>query len=114
MRKLTTAQIEKIWDETDALGESIFVRWSRGPKFDTKPSRDYLSGAVHAGLSSVKIGAWADEYMERRLKEYRFLQMKDSKIKAYIYKAEEIGFDSDGYELIDVESIECLGIWNEK
>jgi len=110
---MTTDQIEKIWDETDVNGESIFVRWSRGPRFDTKPSKDYQSGAIHSGLSSVKIGPWADEYLERRLKEYRFLQMKDPKIKAYIYKAQEIGLDSDGYELIDVATIECLGVWNQ-
>ena len=113
MKKMTTDQIEKIWDEVNENGDSIFVRWSRGPKFDTKPSRDYQSGAVHSGLSSVKIGAWEGEYLERRLREYRFLQMKDEKIRAYIYKAEEIGLDSDGYELIDVKSIECLGVWNQ-
>lgn len=114
MKTLNHKEIEKIWDEYEEKGLSIFVRWSRGPKYDTKPSRDYLNGGIHSGLSSVKIGAWENEYMIRRLKEYRFLQMKDSKIRSFIYTGEEIGIDSDGYELIDPKTIKCLGMWNEK
>lgn len=113
MQKLTTNKIEKMWDEFTEKNISIFIRWSRGPEYDTNPSRDYQSGNIHSGLSAVKIGAWEGEYMERRLQEYRFLRMKDEKIMPYIYTGEEIGLDSDGYELIDVDAIECLGIWDE-
>lgn len=110
MKNLTAKQIEKIWDS----GQEIYVRWSRGPRYDKKQkqSRDYQNGRCHAGLSAVKIGAWADEYMITRLQEYRFLRLKDARINPYIYTGNEIGKDSDGYSSIEI--IECLGKWNEK
>lgn len=110
MKELSHKQIEAMFD----AGLEIYVRWSRGPKFDKTPSRDYANGGSHSGLSAVKIGNWADEYMVRRLAEYRFLRMKDSRIRPYIYTGECIGLDSDGYESLAVESAKCIGVWDEK
>jgi hypothetical protein len=110
MNKLTTDQIMALQDSGI---RNLYVRWSRGPKYDTKPSRDYSNGGAHAGLSAVWIDYWERDYMVRRLKEYQFLRLKDLLIDAYIYQAEEIGKDSDGYSSIPVGS-KCLGKWIEE
>jgi hypothetical protein len=104
---------QDIMDRQDT-GETLYVRWSRGPRYDNQPSRDYVSGGVHIGMSSVRLGNWDHEYMIRRLGEYRFLQLKDARIAPYIYLGTEVGMDSDGYELIDVPTAECIGRWSEK
>ena len=95
-------------------GETLFVRWSRGPQYDTKPSRDYANGGQHAGVSAVELGYWDEAYMSRRLKEYRFLRIKDSELMGYIYKGAVVGTDSDGYQSLAVESLECVGVWDEQ
>lgn len=110
MKQISAREIEKIYDE----GVPLYVRWSRGPRYDKKPSRDYVSGSAHSGISAVKIGYWADEYLIRRLDEYSFLRIKDKKINAYIYTGEECGQDSDGYELLTPSSVVCIGRWDEK
>lgn len=110
MNKLTTDQIMALQDSGT---RNIYIRWSRGPKYDNKPSRDQLTGNTHAGLSAVWIDYWERDYMVRRLKEYQFLRIKDLLIDAYIYQAEEIGKDSDGYSSIPVGS-KCLGKWIEE
>jgi len=100
--------INQIMVMQDSGIRNLFVRWSRGPKFDNKPSKDYANGSNHAGLSAVWIDYWEQDIMIRRLKEYEFLRIKDSSINAYIYQAEEIGKDSDGYSSIPVGS-KCIG-----
>jgi len=110
MERLSAQQIMAMQDS----GANLFVRWSRGPHFDRNPSRDYVNGGAHAGLSAVQLGQWDEPYMIRRLNEYRFLQMKDARIAPYIYTGEVIGHDSDGYELISVSSAKCLGRWSER
>jgi hypothetical protein len=110
MNQLSATEIMSLQD----TGKTLFVRWSRGPEYDTKPSRDYANGGKHAGLSCVQLGMWDESYMIRRLDEYRFLQMKDAKIAPYVYIGEVIGLDSDGYESIDCSTAKCIGIWNEK
>jgi len=110
MDKVTTDQIMAMQD--DGI-RNLYVRWSRGPEYDTKPSRDYSNGGAHAGLSAVWIDYWEREIMVRRLKEYEFLRIKDAGINAYIYQAEEIGKDSDGYSSIPVGS-KCVGQWVEE
>ena len=110
MDKISTDQIMTI---QDAGNRKLFVRWSRGPEFDASPSRDYANGGEHAGLSAVWIDFWERAIMVRRLKEYGFLRIKDSAIAAYIYEADEIGKDSDGYSSIPVDS-KCIGQWIEE
>ena len=110
MDKVTTNQIMAMQD--DGI-RNLYVRWSRGPEYDTKPSCDYANGGQHAGLSAVWIDYWEREIMVRRMKEYEFLRIKDAGICAYIYQAEEIGKDSDGYSSIPVGS-KCLGKWVEE
>jgi len=108
MDKITTDQIMALQDSGT---RNIFVRWSRGPKFDTNPSRDYVSGRQHAGLSAVWIDYWDRPTMVRRLREYEFLRIKDAEIAPYIYQADEIGKDSDGYS--SITNTRCLGVWDQ-
>ena len=110
MKKLSAKDIEEMNDS----GTVLYVRWSRGARYDKKPSHDFVSGHNHTGLSAVKIGNWGDDYMIQRLSEYRFLRIKDDRINAYIYTGTEIGKDSDGYSLLEVSSIRCIGRWTEK
>jgi len=110
MKKISSKEIEKLYDQ----GINVYIRWSRGPKYDRRPSRDYLRGRFHAGLSAVKIGNWTGDYLTRRLAEYRFLRLKDHRINPYIYRGVEVGLDSDGYELIDPRTACCFGRWDEK
>jgi len=113
IREMTTEQIEALNDEYRARGERLYVRWSMGPRYDTRPSRDYVSGGAHAGLSAVELGNWGGEYLARRLAEYKFLRINDERRRAYIYAGETVGLDSDGYELIDLATAVCIGAWTE-
>jgi hypothetical protein len=115
MRTLgTLAEAEKLIDDYRERGIDIYIRWSRGKGYDNRPSRDYANGGQHTGLSASKIGNWGGEYLLRRLTEYRFLRIKDNKIRGYLVTGKQVGLDSDGYELIDVNSIDYiakLGDW---
>lgn len=94
-----------------AAGDGLYVRWSRGPALDRKQatSRDYVYGGEHAGLSAVPVNIdWAcDEvWMSRRVTEYLFLRLKDSRINCWIYSGKTIGKDSDNYDSItDIEPV---------
>jgi hypothetical protein len=110
MDKLSTDQIMAL---QDAGNRKLYVRWSRGPEFDARPSRDYANGGEHSGLSAVWIDYWERAILVSRLKEYEFLRIKDVEIAAYIYQAEELGKDSDGYASIPVGS-RCIGRWVEE
>lgn len=85
---------------------AAFIRWSRGPAKDRKQgmSRDYASGGRHIGLSASQIDCadWSDAKLARRVREYRFLRMKDSAINCYLYIGRRLGADSDGYESIEI------------
>lgn len=110
-KTLSAKDVEEIADNLRENGESSFVRWSRGPKYDKKMagSRDFVLGKTHGGLSAVEIGNWGDEYLKKRLREYSFLRMKDPELQPHIYKAKKVGVDSDGYSLIDPQTIEHIG-----
>ena len=110
MNQITTDDIMTLQDKGI---RNLYVRWSRGPEFDTEPSRDYANGGSHAGLSAVWIDYWERPIMVRRMKEYEFLRMKDVDICAYVYQGEEIGKDSDGYSSISVGA-KCVGKWVEE
>lgn len=107
IKSITTDEIMKLQDEGI---RNLFIRWSRGPKFDKTPSRDYVSGKMHEGVSAVPIDFWEKPIMNRRLKEYEFLRIKDPKIAPYIYKGTPVGVDSDGYALLPIGS-EVIGKW---
>lgn len=91
MKKLAIGQL--------AGQPDVFVRWSRGPEFDMKPgarSKDYVSGDVHDGLSAVSLKDAEDvEDLLRSTNDYSFLRMKDPKIRAHFYRADQVGVDSD-------------------
>lgn len=99
----TLAAVRQIAEQSDGRA---FVRWSRGPALDRKQgkSRDYANGGAHAGLSASQIDCsdWSDAKLARRVKEYRFLRLKDERINAYLYIGEIVGEDSDGYESINI------------
>lgn len=110
MTMITTDQIMSIQDSGT---RNLYVRWSRGPEFDKNASCDYVSGKLHAGLSAVWVDYWEREIMVKRMKEYEFLRIKDSKINAYIYQGSEVGKDSDGEPSIALDAV-CLGQWVEE
>jgi len=110
IQKLSASQIMEMQD----AGATLYVRWSRGPEHDTEPSRDYANGGAHGGLSAVLLGQWDESCMIRRLGEYRFLRLKDELIAPYIYTGKMVGADSDGYDLLDVDSVSCVGRWSEE
>jgi len=90
-----------------AMTPGLYVRWSRGPKYDKRASRDYLTGGTHAGMSAVCVDPeWAsdDKWLARRVVEYRFLKMKDPAITCYLYAGAEVGTDSDGYSSIATDA----------
>lgn len=104
---LSTDDIMELQD--NGYKDNLFIRWSRGPRYDNNSSKDYASGIIHAGLSAVKIGYWEKDYLIKRLKEYEFLRIKDPNIAPYIYTGDIVGTDSDGYQSID--NVVCLGRW---
>lgn len=103
MKKINTiSELKKIISETSV---PLYVRWSRGPAKDKKQgvSKDYQSGANHAGLSAIEIEQeWGceDKYLARRINEYLFLRIKDCAIGCWIYTGERVGEDTDGYDSI--------------
>lgn len=109
-KQITTSEIMAL---QDAGIRNLYVRWSRGPECDTVPSRDYVNGGSHVGLSAVLIDFWERDIMVRRIKEYEFLRIKDTGIEAYVYQADPIGIDSDGYASLPIGS-KCLGQWVEE
>lgn len=96
-----TRILDDIIKMVDSSKTPVFIRWSAGSKYDLAPnavSRDYVSGGKHAGLSAVELPkgmtrAEAAKYIN----EYRFLKMKDPKIKPFLYEGNVLGKDSDGY-----------------
>jgi len=107
----TIKTIEELRELLASNPDSLFVRWSRGPAMDRRlgASRDQISGRVHAGLSAVKIEErWFEDpaWLARRLREYRFLRIKDAKINPWIMVGRVVGTDSDGYESIEITG-EC-------
>ena len=93
--------------------EDIFVRSSSGPSYDRKQGRsmDYQTHTFHKGLSAVKIDPeWinkTDGELLSRLAEYGHRPpIKGKEQKLWIYKAKQVGTDSDGYDSItDIEPI---------
>lgn len=94
-------------DVRDAVGkyDDVFVRWSKGPDYDLKPgavSRDYQSGATHAGLSAMPLSAdLTDADLARHLRSYDYLTDLDRNPTAgHIYRGRRVGLDSDGSPVI--------------
>jgi hypothetical protein len=74
-------------------GNPLFVRYSRGPKFDMEygaVSKDHQTGEYHSGLSAVELnGKMSDEKLVRYLRDYA------SGGDPHIYAGEVTGLDSD-------------------
>lgn len=98
------SSIEDIFDAIQNNGGELFVRWSSGSKYDLRKdsvSKDHVSGKTHSGLSASRIdSSMSLATLARRIGEYGFLRMGDSKRRPYIYSAEIAGTDSDGYQSI--------------
>jgi|ERR1700742_2875359 len=80
------------------------VRWSRGPKYDLKPdavSKDYITGAMHNGLSAVPLHKdYDDDDLVDAIKEYGFHRVGIKETLPHIYSGEIVGKDSDSYDSI--------------
>ncbi|HAI60123.1 MAG TPA: hypothetical protein DCM32_09650 [Xanthomonadaceae bacterium] len=90
--------------EIEALAEKhgrVYIRWSPSAKGDlsgSQQSRDFQSGATHAGLSAVEVtGDMHPVDIAKRLSEYGFLRMQDRRSAPRVYLADRTGTDSDGY-----------------
>lgn len=98
------SSIEDVFDAIQNNGGELFVRWSSGSKYDLRKdsvSKDHVSGKTHSGLSASRIdSSMSLATLARRIGEYGFLRMGDSKRRPYIYSAEIAGTDSDGYQSI--------------
>jgi hypothetical protein len=92
-------------------GETLFVRWSRGPALDQKRgySIDHSSGSRHNGLSADYVRADDPELLARMLTQYQTTRMKDSKIYCWIFAGIENGRDSDNAPTVAAETIVPLG-----
>lgn len=92
-------------------GETMYVRWSRGPKLDKEmgSSMDYTSYQRHQGLSAQPVRHDDPELAAQMIHEYKFLRRKDDKIFAWIFTGRQNGVDSDGAPTIDANSIKPVG-----
>ena len=98
--------------------EDMYVRWSRGPKFDKKQkySLDKVTRRNEPGLSGVNIEKeWLEDpfIFLQRLQEYSFgTRLNDSAVKGWIYKGIELGIDSDGHAAIEI--VDTIGSTGKK
>lgn len=99
-----------------AKGQTLYIRWSRGPELDRKMGRslDQVSGRRHNGLSAQNVHADDPELLARMLQEYMFLRRKDSRIYCWILAGERNGTDSDGAPTIDAETVKPIGKVSDK
>ena len=110
-----TKTYEQLISALDKYKENpIYVRWSRGNKYDMKEgavSRDFAAGGTHSGLSAVPFDPSSPD-AAKYLAEYQFLRMKDPKIKPHFYHGNVKGTDSDGYP--SIEPTKYLGTVDNK
>ena len=106
-KKMEITSLRQIADMLRAEGK-LHVRWSAGQEADSSMggrSRDYVSGAMHAGLSAVDLDsariAITPLQLVKYLGEYEFTRMRGAHITLYVISgAEVVGTDSDGYDSI--------------
>lgn len=87
----------------------VFIRWSPSSARDLagmNPSRDFVSGAVHGGLSAIEILAGSHPVdVAKALATYGFLRMQDSRSLPRVYAGTRIGTDSDSHALIKTSQL---------
>ena len=106
-KNMEITSIRQIADMLRAEGK-LHVRWSAGQDADISMggrSRDYVSGAMHAGLSAVDLDseriAITPLQLVKCLCEYEFSRVRGNHITLYVISgAEVVGTDSDGYDSI--------------
>lgn len=104
-------QIIELSKKAEANGETMFIRWSRGPAMDKKQgaSMDYTNHTKHNGLSAQPVRHDNPELLAQMLPEYKFLRRKDEKIYCWIFIGKQNGVDSDNAPTVDAESIKPVG-----
>lgn len=107
----TLQQIIEMSQDASANGETMFIRWSRGPAMDKQQgaSLDYNSYQRHNGLSAQPVRHDDPALLAQMLPEYKFLRRKDEKIYCWIFTAHQNGVDSDNAPTVDAESINPMG-----
>lgn len=107
IRLKTAEQVSKtIEDVSKTLGpdEQLFVRWSRGPKYDLKAgfvSKDHATGQKHDGLSSSSLSVGDPNFAIRQITSYAHLGQIDSTIYPWIFVGKQVGTDSDNGPVVE-------------
>ncbi|MBA8826149.1 hypothetical protein FHX42_003525 [Saccharopolyspora lacisalsi] len=101
----------------DESGLDLYVRWSRGPEWDTgATSRDALTGVELPGLSANPLRVepwWGDRslrlWVARRLHDYEHLRRRQqrSNVEAWLLRGHELARGPDNEPLVRCE--EALG-----
>lgn len=96
--------------EVVGSADDLYVRWSRGPEYDsTKTSKDELTGVRLPGLSAnpLKVEPWWEgrslrTWLARRLFDYRHLAgQRGPGIRPWVLEGREVGRGPDNEPLIE-------------
>ena len=101
------ADLLAIVEDLHNRGETVYVRWSRGPEMESAASVNYVTGQTEAGLSALAINGqdqgkreWYEAYPERwvamQIRSYGFLRIKDSELRPWICTGTLVGLGGDG------------------
>jgi hypothetical protein len=91
-------------------GENLYIRWSRGPHYDsTKTSQDELTGVHLPGLSAnpLQLEPWWEghsmrTWIARRIFDYRHLAgQRGAGVRAWLLEGREVGRGPDNEPLVE-------------
>lgn len=84
--------------------EPVYLRWSRGPKYDLKPgarSRNQVTGQLESGLSATPLTPNDDSAaLAKLIREYEFLRLGGSDIAPHLYTGRKLGVGGDNEPVI--------------
>lgn len=96
--------------EAAGSGESLYIRWSRGPDYDsTRTSVDELTGVDLPGLSAnpLELEPWwhgrsMRTWVARRLYDYRHLAgQRGPGVRPWVLEGKEVGRGPDNEPLVE-------------
>ncbi|MFD7922222.1 DUF6098 family protein [Streptomyces sp. NPDC059740] len=117
----TYTSLRQLVDLVGAEGGRVFVRWSRGPRYDLAPgqvSTDELTGVAMPGLSASPLGVeewWEDRPLElwvaRRVYDYSHLrEVKGPDVRPWTLTGREVGRGPDNEPLVtDARPVAWVG-----
>ncbi len=101
----------------DKNGLDLYVRWSRGPEWDTgSTSRDALTGVELPGLSAnpLRVESWWGDrslrlWVARRLYDYEHLRRRQQQpsVEAWLLRGRELARGPDNEPLVRCEEALC-------